>query len=577
MEEAPENALKRSHLDLTAGSGGAPHGQQPAAAVIEIGDRVRAAFAAACEKHDIRARMTGESPFLRFEFDAQEGADADWVAGAFFSELDTRGVRAEPRVALPSHLADHLDELEAAFQYACRRLQSLLVDRNAFVSGGLPFVFPGNDPTFSDRGLAVNRYPASAQVKVDPTANQVAIRFAPQSLGKITSVGFFVPTLLRGDFTATARYHLGEFETGSEVACFALYAMDELQTTCFYVQRMIVSGEPHRVAGHMAGELQAQVPVSGTSGEWRVMRRGELLTTSHRIDGEWVQVGEYREPEPRDMIIGAKLWSIVDCGRMEAFVTDLVITGELSEEQMTIPAVAIDPVASTADWMTRAREVLAYGGLSSPVEGVLQYEGGTLPQFAERAQGCRLIDSTGRTYVDWINGRGPVVLGHRRPEIETAIRQQLEAGPMLSLIHRLEVEVAEILREMIPCAERVAFGKNGSDVTTAAIRVARAATGRQRILQCGFHGFHGWYIGLLGCPGIPAPVFETTHPFPYDDPAALEELLDRFAGEVAAVILEPTSIALPSEGYLDRDHRLAQRRPRCPAPGTVHPRSPFTP
>ena len=147
-----------------------------------------------------------------------------------------------------------------------------------------------------------------------------------------------------------------------------------------------------------------------------------------------------------------------------------------------------------------------------------------------------------------------MLLGYRHPEVEEAIRAQLEAGPMLSLAHPVEVEVAEMLMEMVPCAEMVAFGKNGSDVTTAAVRVARAATGRDLVLQCGFHGFHDWYTcqyRTKNVHGIPKALRAFVHEFPYNDLDALEWLFMRYPDEVAAVVMEPVNIVLPEPGYLE--------------------------
>src|SRR5262245_42539785 len=121
-----------------------------------------------------------------------------------------------------------------------------------------------------------------------------------------------------------------------------------------------------------------------------------------------------------------------------------------------------EDVVRTGEWMSQARRVLAYGGLDGVVSRPLYHDEGLFPQFASAASGCELFDSTGQSFVDWVNGWGAVLLGHRRPEVEDAIRSQLAAGPTLSLMHPVEVEVATELTRMIPCAEMVAFGKNGS-------------------------------------------------------------------------------------------------------------------
>ena len=218
-------------------------------------------------------------------------------------------------------------------------------------------------------------------------------------------------------------------------------------------------------------------------------------------------------------------------------------------------------VLETAEWMARARALLAYGGFDGVVQRPLCYdEHGVFPQFASRAQGCELFDTTGQSFVDWVNGWGPVILGYRHPEVEEAIKGQLEAGPTLSLMHPVEIEVAERIARLVPCAEMVAFGKNGSDVVTAAVRVARAVTGRQLVLQYGMHGFHDWamcmFPGVRGLPEVLRPLLRS---FPYNDLAALEDLFARNAGQVAALVMEPVREILPEPGYLSAVQELCRR------------------
>ncbi len=189
-------------------------------------------------------------------------------------------------------------------------------------------------------------------------------------------------------------------------------------------------------------------------------------------------------------------------------------------------------------------------------------EDGVFPEFAVSAEGYELVSSDGRTFIDWAGGWGPVLLGYRHPEVEEAIRAQLEAGPMLSLAHPVEVELAEALIEMIPCAEMVGFGKNGSDVTTAAVRLARASTGRDLVLQCGFHGFHDWYTcqyRAKNVHGIPKALRAFVHDFPYNDLDALEWLFMRYPDEVAAVVMEPVNLTLPEPGYLEGVRELTRQ------------------
>jgi glutamate-1-semialdehyde 2,1-aminomutase len=171
--------------------------------------------------------------------------------------------------------------------------------------------------------------------------------------------------------------------------------------------------------------------------------------------------------------------------------------------------------------------------------------------IADSGDGCWLTDTTGRRHVDWSMGRGSLLLGYRRPEVEAAIAEQLARGTLFSTPHWLEQRVAACLHEMVPCAERVVFGKNGSDVCAAAVRVARAFTGKEGILHCGYHGFHDWYAaGNAAIGGVPRALRGLIHAFPYDDLPVLEGLLAGHGDQVAAVILEPVREREPSAGYL---------------------------
>jgi radical SAM protein with 4Fe4S-binding SPASM domain len=203
--------------------------------------------------------------------------------------------------------------------------------------------------------------------------------------------------------------------------------------------------------------------------------------------------------------------------------------------------------------MHEADAVLGYGGHHrTALRPIYEGAGDVFPKFAVAAEGCNLTDTAGRTFIDWVGGGGPVLLGYRHPEVEEAVRAQLEAGPTLTLMHPVEVEVATLLKEMVPCAEMVTFGKNGSDALAAGIRVARAATGREVILQYGVHGFHEWFTCMHpGVQGVPKVLRALVEPFRYNDLDALAEMFARHRGEVAAIVMEPMAFELPQPGYLE--------------------------
>jgi glutamate-1-semialdehyde 2,1-aminomutase len=215
--------------------------------------------------------------------------------------------------------------------------------------------------------------------------------------------------------------------------------------------------------------------------------------------------------------------------------------------------------AASEAWLERARSVIPLGAQTFS-KSITQLPHGVSPYFAERAEGCRVWDVDGHRYLDMVNALAAVTLGHGDMDVTDAAMRQLQSGVVFSLSHRLEAEVAERICALVPCAEAVRFGKNGSDATAGAIRVARAYTGRDRVLMCGYHGWQDWSIGASARhKGVPKAVRKLTTVFPYDDLPALEALLDAHLGEVAAIILEPMNVRAPSPGYLQGVRDLADR------------------
>jgi glutamate-1-semialdehyde aminotransferase len=185
---------------------------------------------------------------------------------------------------------------------------------------------------------------------------------------------------------------------------------------------------------------------------------------------------------------------------------------------------------------------------------------GAAPLFLDRGEGARVWDIDGNAYIDYVLGLLPVVLGYRDPDVDAAVRAQLDKGISFSLATTLEYELAERLRALIPCAEMARFGKNGSDATSAAIRLARAYTGRDKVALCGYHGWHDWYIGTTARHlGVPEAVRALSVTFPYNDAGALESLLKREPDKFAAVILEPAALEEPRPGFLEAVRDLCTR------------------
>ena len=174
--------------------------------------------------------------------------------------------------------------------------------------------------------------------------------------------------------------------------------------------------------------------------------------------------------------------------------------------------------------------------------------------------GPYIWDVDGQRFIDYPLALGPIILGHNYQAVTEAVARQMKDGVSFSLPHPLEVEVAELLTEIIPCAEMVRFGKNGSDATSGAVRVARAYTGRDLIACCGYHGWQDWYIGTTTRnKGVPKAVQEMTLPFVYNDIESLQKIFAEHPGKVAAVIMEPMGVVEPKENFLQRVRDLTHR------------------
>lgn len=183
---------------------------------------------------------------------------------------------------------------------------------------------------------------------------------------------------------------------------------------------------------------------------------------------------------------------------------------------------------------------------------------GLAPSYIDHGEGCYIYDVDGNKFIDYMCALGPITVGYNIPSVNEAVIAQVKKYASASLQSELEVELAEKLCEIVPCAEMVRFVKNGSDATTAAIRLARAYTGRDVVLMSGYHGMHDWSIGASeNHKGVPDAVRALTKNFVYNDLDDLETKLK--ADKVAAVILEPIQSDGPKEGYLAAVKELAHK------------------
>jgi len=187
-------------------------------------------------------------------------------------------------------------------------------------------------------------------------------------------------------------------------------------------------------------------------------------------------------------------------------------------------------------------------------KGPQQNVKGIAPKYLQKGKGSHVWDVDGNEYIDFNMGIGPLSLGYAYPKVDEAIKKQLEDGITFSLMHPLEVEVAELINEIIPNAESIRYSKTGADVTSAAIRVARAYTGKNKILCCGYHGWHDWYISVTDRnKGIPGVIRDLTFTINYNDIQSVKDSID---SDIAAIILEPFVFEPPKDNFLKELRKL---------------------
>jgi len=207
------------------------------------------------------------------------------------------------------------------------------------------------------------------------------------------------------------------------------------------------------------------------------------------------------------------------------------------------------------DLYARAQKIM-HPVTQTLAKGPGQYTKGASPKYVKRGQGAHVWDVDGNEYIDYQMGIGPLSLGYAYPKVDEAIKAQLADGITFSMMHELEVELAELVSEVIPNAESIRISKTGADVTSAAVRVARAFTGREQVLCCGYHGWHDWYIGTTSrSAGIPQATKDLTTAFEYNNLEGFKALLNE---DVACVILEPFIYDEPKDNFLHEVARLCK-------------------
>jgi glutamate-1-semialdehyde 2,1-aminomutase len=237
------------------------------------------------------------------------------------------------------------------------------------------------------------------------------------------------------------------------------------------------------------------------------------------------------------------------------------------------------PVSRSAELFERAEAVLV-DGVSSPSRGLLNYR--PHPLFMHRGEGGHIIDEDGNRYVDLMLAYGSLIHGHAHPQLTLALRDAAEHGALTATVSEVELEVAERLVEMVPCAERVRFANTGTEACMAVLRLVRAVTGRPKIIKFEGH-YHGWSDAFSVSSNLPPPPSALGHPsdpvairdssgltdgaladtilVPWNDPDRLESALAANRGRVAAIVTEPVmanmGVIPPDPGYLEAVRALA--------------------
>lgn len=185
------------------------------------------------------------------------------------------------------------------------------------------------------------------------------------------------------------------------------------------------------------------------------------------------------------------------------------------------------------------------------------------PRIIDRGLGCQVWDVDGNTFKDLAMSLGTVILGHAYEPVLEAVRKELGRGVNFCRPSLIEGELAELMADIIPSAEMVKFGKNGSDAVTAAVKLARAYTGRDYIARCAedaFNAIHDWFIGsTIMNRGVPQAVRDLTLKFNYNDLGSCQRLFDEYPGKIACFLLEPVSAIEPAPGFLEGLKALCEK------------------
>ncbi|MBF0476438.1 MAG: glutamate-1-semialdehyde 2,1-aminomutase, partial [Deltaproteobacteria bacterium] len=220
-------------------------------------------------------------------------------------------------------------------------------------------------------------------------------------------------------------------------------------------------------------------------------------------------------------------------------------------------------ISTSRKWFDQAAAIIP-GGVNSPVRACKSVE--STPLFITSAQGATLTDADGNTYLDYVGSWGPMILGHAHPEVIAAVKKAADMGTSYGAPCRAEIDLAELIIDCVPGIEMIRMVNSGTEATMSAVRLARAITGRDKIIKfdgC-YHGHADAFLvaagsgvatlGIPGSPGVPDSFVQHTLSLPFNNLESVTSAMDTLHGQVAAIIVEPIAgnmgVVLPQDGFL---------------------------
>ncbi len=190
------------------------------------------------------------------------------------------------------------------------------------------------------------------------------------------------------------------------------------------------------------------------------------------------------------------------------------------------------------DLLRKSLTRIPWGTQTNAKRPIAEYAG-IMPYFVERAKGCRFWDVDGHEYIDYRLALGPVILGYGFEDVDRAVRAQLDKGTLFSMASPLEIELAEEMCAAVPSVEMVRFGKNGVDANACNVRIARAYSGKEKIMRCGYNGYHDWFSTGIPGNGVPGVLVDYVYEVAYGDVEGVEKILKADGSKIGCILSVP--------------------------------------